>query len=239
MLLQHKVEFQQYEWCIKRCVAKTQHRFSFKVNIAICFAPFACDESLVLQNNSIFVRNGECYHTLVEPCKIPSNLTKWTQNYKMGLATAVQNGRRLRWYDDEKYYLCWVQILPMSHNWEAKMKSQSSIALKLIEEIIVGGEQMPFFDKIFWSGYTHNIWGLASLVESGGGWLIAICPILAPLSATSLAPLSRVQFQGLYFTKPWTITPLAPIEGFMVWGNQFLGTYPLIWKTYGRFRVPM
>jgi len=32
------------------------------------------------------------------------NLTKWTQNCNMFLSIAVQNGRRSRWYDNEKYY---------------------------------------------------------------------------------------------------------------------------------------
>ena len=52
--------------------------------------------------------------------------------------------------------LCWVQILPMSHNWEAKMKSQSSIALKLKEKIIVGREQMPFFLTKYFGQVTHT-----------------------------------------------------------------------------------
>ena len=72
--------------------------------------------------------------------------------------------------------------------------------------------------------------------------------ILAPLSATSLAPLSRVSrtlppktqrpygHHTIGFKTFW-LQQTEGMQGFMVWGSKFLGTYgyekPMVQSTYG------
>jgi hypothetical protein len=158
------------------------------VNIAICFAPFACDESLVLQNNSIVVRNGECYHTLVEPCKIPSNLTKWTQNCKMGLSKAVQDGRRLRWYDDEKYLF----VLGTNPPNVTQLRGKNEITIQHCIEIDRGNNCGWRANALFWQNilvrlHTQHMrtskfgrvwWGLVNSYLSYIGTIVATDPTL-------------------------------------------------------------
>jgi len=201
------MELRQYGWCMKSDVLQKRNT-EFLSNWKL---PFAFP-SICMWWEFWYFRITQYFSGMVNAITHWLSLVKSLQFDKTD--TEFQDGfvnSSSKWPEVEMIwrreilFLCWVQILTMSHNWEEKMKSQSSIALKL-KIIVVGREQMPFFDKIFWSGYTHNKWRLASLIESGEGGLIAICPILAPLSVTSLAPLSGVQFQGLYFTKPKTIT---------------------------------
>ena len=139
----------------------------------------------------------------------------------------------------EILFLCWVQILTMSHNWEEKMKSQSSIALKL-KIIVVGREQMPFFwqnmlvrlhtQQMKTSKFDRVWWGRVN------SYLSYIGTIVSNFIGTTI--WSSVSRTLLHKTQDHHVISDHTI-GFVVWENQFLGTYLLIWKPYGRFRVPM